>query len=681
MNRLPSLPNRRTLKLAADTPWLLSRRIRNLSSLDRFPRIHAASLITFDVFDTAILRSVSHPDDVFGLSAWRAVKRHKLDLDPDTLMAQRKRAHLSALRQQAIAGRQEATIEDIYQCHPIEDPAIRRLLLAEELATEADVVQPNEAVCAIYRHLSVRGARLAFLSDTPFSSAFVSELLISAGYPGPLEVFVSSEFGATKASGGLFPRLAKQLGLEPEQVWHIGDNVRSDVVRARASGIHPLWYRPRMRRHYVPTIATAAEDSLARSVMEGAKTARAQACADASSTLRSVGREIAGPAYLAFAQWLIRDLSQAPAGTVYFLARDSLILKTFYDRLRDSASAPPSAYLFVSRRSLVFPMINSVGEVELDLLCSHERVLPLEEFVSRIGLDMNRFTAQAKDAGLEPQTLVRTPADVAALRAFFAAIAPFIVEHAQAERVLLVRYLEQEGFVRDQPVAICDIGWSGQSQKALARIRHDAGTTQSLAGFYIGTSEAIRSLGPSEGTAKGWFIDRGIPTFGLDFRKFSWVLMELLLSAPHGSTISYREDGAVVRPVLRDQPGDQAFQSAAGDIQAGAMVFLEVYARAFGKLPPPAVDEPAVVGRLGRLFLRPSLAEAIAIGDVTMIEGLGDTRTGFPIAAPPSWRAVLQRPTALRSAYRQAFWRRAFTIRIVRSWHVAGAISSLRRGR
>jgi hypothetical protein len=391
-------------------------------------------------------------------------------------------------------------------------------------------------------------------------------------------------------------------------------------------------------------------------VMEGAKTAQAQACADASSTLRSVGLEIAGPAYLAFAQWLIRDLSQAPAGTVYFLARDSLILKTFYDRLRGSASAPPSAYLFVSRRSLVFPMINSVGEVELDLLCSHERVLSLEEFVNRIGLDMNRFKAQAKDAGLEPQTLVRTPADVAALRAFFAAIAPFIVEHAQAERVLLVRYLEQEGFVRNQPVAICDIGWSGQSQKALARIRHDAGTTQSLAGFYIGTSEAIQSLGPSEGTAKGWFIDRGIPTFGLDFRKFSWVLMELLLSAPHGSTISYR-------------------------IQAGAMVFLEVYARAFGKLPPPAVDEPAVVGRLGRLFLRPSLAEAIAIGDVTMIEGLGDTRTGFPIAAPPSWSAVLQRPTALRSAYRQAFWRRAFTIRIVRSWHVAGAISSLRRGR
>jgi hypothetical protein len=201
-----------------------------------------------------------------------------------------------------------------------------------------------------------------------------------------------------------------------------------------------------------------------------------------------------------------------------------------------------------------------------------------------------------------------------------------------------------------------------------------------LAGFYIGTEDEIDRLRPAEGSAKGWLIDRGAPRVGKDFRRFSWVLMELLFSAPHGSTIRYCEEGGVVRPVLRDHPGEKAVQDAVGAIQAGAVAFLEVYARAFGGLPPLPVDEALAVSRLDRLFRRPRLAEATAIGDLTVIEGLGETRTGFPIAAPPRWDSILTRPTALLASYRQAFWRRAFLMRIVRSWHLAGAISLLRGG-
>jgi FMN phosphatase YigB (HAD superfamily) len=673
-----SLPKLRRLRFAIDTSLLLSRRIGSLSGLERFPGIRTASLITFDVFDTAILRSVSHPDDVFGLSAWRAVNRHGLALDPDRLAAQRKQAHLAALRQQARVGRQEATIAEVYDCHPIEDAAIRALLLAEELATETDVIQPNHPIRDIYLHLRAQGVRLAFLSDTPFSSAFLAGLLAQAGYPGPLEVHVSSEFGATKASGALFPRLADRLGIRTRDIWHIGDNLRSDVLKARRAGINPLWYRPALRKPYRPPIAAASD--LARSVMEGARTALTEGGADASSPLRRLGLESSGPACLAFVQWLLRDLSQAPVHRIFLLARDSYILKIFYDRLRATTAAPASTYLFVSRRSLVFPMIDRMGEAELDFLCSHERVLPLQEFVSRLGLDMSRFTASAKAAGLEPGRLIETPADLAALRSVFVAIAPAVIDHARAERVLLLRYLGQEGLFLDQPVAVCDVGWHGSSQKALARIRSAAGIHHPLAGFYIGTEDGIERLGPAEGAAKGWLIDRGLPRIGKDFRRFSWVLMELLFSAPHGSTIGYREEGGVVGPILRDHVGDPAVQHAVGEIQAGAVAFLEAYARAFGGVAPLAVDEALAVSRLARLFRRPRLSEATAIGDLTVIEGLGETRTGFPIAAPPPWRSILARPRSLLASYRQAFWRRAFLMRIVRNWHVAGAIAFLRGG-
>ena len=649
-------------------PWLLRRRLRDAANIARFPRIGEAALVTLDVFETALVRTLGHHDDVFALAAWRAVTRHGLAAQVDALANARRAAHRRALATAAVSGRAETTIDAIYAHLEIADPATRAALLGEELATERDVCRANPEILALHGDLVARGVRVAFLSDTPFSATFVRALLRDAGYAGELEVYVSSAFETTKAQGGLFPKAIAAAGCTGKAVWHIGDNLRSDVVQAHRHGVVPLWYRPRLRKAH-PAPASATPAGIARSVQDGA---RAILAAPGDGARQQIGASIAGPIYLAFVQWLMARLRQEAVARIFFLARDAYPLLRFYERLRDPASDPAATYLVVSRRSLVIPLIDRLGEAELDVLLSHERPLPVADFLARIGLDPAPHAAAAARLGLGLDHVVASHDDRVALRALLVTLEALVLERTRAERVLLLRYLAQEGFSPDQHLALCDVGWNGKSQRALAQLIGAAGR---LDGYYVGTSEDVRRLGASGGPARGWLVDDGRPRFGVDVSNLSWVLLELLFSAPQASVIRYAEaaDGRVA-PVLRAQPADVGFQAAVAEVQAGAFAFLETYAKAFGGLPPLAIDDADAAAALTRLVARPTRAEAEALGDVVMIEGLGDTTTGYAIAAPPTWRTVLRRPRALAAAYRDTLWRRGFAVRVLRSATLAAAL-------
>ena len=661
--------NADSVNLLCANPWIIRRRLRDEADLGRFPNIAGAKLITLDVFETALARTLAHHDDVFALASWRGIRRLALDSKVEDLVAARRAAHRLALDAARAAGRAETTIEEIYAHHSMTDESVRAALLAEELATERDVCVANPRILALHRELTTGGARVAFLSDTPFSAEFVRALLRDAGYAGELEIYVSSAFGMTKAQGDLYRDVAAAAGVSPASHWHIGDNLGADVVRAKSRGVSPLWYRPRLRKtHAAP--AGGSDASIARSVLDGTRAALGLARPSARAT---IGAAVAGPVYLAFAQWLMRHLAQDPVSRVFFLARDAFVLKAVYERLADPEREPPFNYLVVSRRSLVFPLIERLGGDELDFLVSHERPLPVEEFFARVGLDATPHTAHAERLGLPLDKLVATPADVAALRALFLALEPLVLEHASRERALLLRYLAQEGFSAGQRLALCDVGWNGKSQRALAKVLAAQGALAHLDGYYVGTSEAMRRLGAMGGTASGWLVDDGRPVFGIDVSNLSWVLMELLFSAPHASVIRYTETEGRIAPVYRAQQADADFQAAVAEIQAGALLFVDAYKRAFGGLPPLAVDQAEAARELGRLVATPTLAEAEALGDVTMIEGLGDTRTGYKIAAPPTGRAGLH-PGALAAGYRKAMWRRGFAVRVVRSRTIVDAL-------
>jgi putative hydrolase of the HAD superfamily len=54
-------------------------------------------------------------------------------------------------------------------------------------------------------------------------------------------VMISGEQGVAKPDPEIFLRALAAVDVAPENAWHVGDNLRSDVGGAAAAGIHPVW--------------------------------------------------------------------------------------------------------------------------------------------------------------------------------------------------------------------------------------------------------------------------------------------------------------------------------------------------------------------------------------------------------------------------------------------------------
>jgi hypothetical protein len=69
---------RRARRAACVLPW----RVRDRDAILRRLGFSDASLVTLDVFDTALVRSVAQPVDAFWLAAWRLQRRRSGDNMP-----------------------------------------------------------------------------------------------------------------------------------------------------------------------------------------------------------------------------------------------------------------------------------------------------------------------------------------------------------------------------------------------------------------------------------------------------------------------------------------------------------------------------------------------------------------------------------------------------------------------
>lgn len=58
-------------------------------------------------------------------------------------------------------------------------------------------------------------------------------------------VVISGEIGVAKPDAAAFRLALDQLVVEPESVWHVGDDLKTDVAGARAAGITAVWLNRR----------------------------------------------------------------------------------------------------------------------------------------------------------------------------------------------------------------------------------------------------------------------------------------------------------------------------------------------------------------------------------------------------------------------------------------------------
>ena len=187
---------------------------------DLISEIRKHDFISFDIFDTLIMRKVIRPEEVFEL------------IEVKENIKSFRKARISAGRR-CITG----NIYDIYKLVKddlnLSDEEID-ILINKELYWEKQVITARKDVVDAYSWAVNHGKSVSLISDMYLPEKMIEEILDSVGIIGYQKLYVSCDQGARKGDS-LF-EIYKQENVGSSYL-HIGDNTVTDVKAAGEHGI------------------------------------------------------------------------------------------------------------------------------------------------------------------------------------------------------------------------------------------------------------------------------------------------------------------------------------------------------------------------------------------------------------------------------------------------------------
>lgn len=156
-------------------------------------------VISFDIFDTLVLRPSIFPTDLF-VVAGRECKQN------DFFALVRKNCESLARQKQAV-GEDEILYSDIYDvmknAYEYSEDEIERLLQAE-LECEYSLLSARNSAQKLFYLAKKLGKKVIIVSDIYLPYSFISKMLAHCGYEGYDKLYLSSEYKMTKSTGRLY---------------------------------------------------------------------------------------------------------------------------------------------------------------------------------------------------------------------------------------------------------------------------------------------------------------------------------------------------------------------------------------------------------------------------------------------------------------------------------------------
>lgn len=315
-------------------------------------RMESHNVISFDLFDTLVMRKVVDPVDIFDLVENEA-RCQGIEVKD-----------FKRLRMNAELGVYEHnhTFEGIYH-------EFQRLthISDREKETLMDIEVKMEKACSVKRsditelfmYAVKEGKRVFIVTDMYLPKRVLKELLHQNGIEGYEDIFISGYEGVTKANG-LFCGLQRFVG-KNSTILHIGDNYFVDGLSARAEGIEAVIIESAKQK----ALRNGCEDVIAlldnvnSKLVVGmflAKMWNNGLCYKKTQIdfILDYTRLFVAPLISGFVIWLVNKMRNSDYEKILFCARDGFLIKKMYDYARKiykEYSLPESVYFYSSRRA------------------------------------------------------------------------------------------------------------------------------------------------------------------------------------------------------------------------------------------------------------------------------------------------------------------------------------------
>jgi FMN phosphatase YigB (HAD superfamily) len=626
-------------------------------------------LVSFDVFDTLLYRTVEPPDYLKRRSANYAAQvltGYGLPVHRELFLYVRGEEE-ARLRRHALASGWDsecklseiihATVKSLCGAEIAERETDG--LVQYEIDVECHHLRVAPGVPNLLSALQAKGKRIVAISDTYLETRHLELIFKRLGIERYFSfIYVSADHGIGKYRGRLFERVMQLERIGRQRMVHVGDNYESDVRAPIRNGLRAVFLRDKERlfRRRQARRLTAALIS-GRDTVESLLATPAQIYEGENWDLFLIGREVLGPAFSAFVLRVIEECYRWHVADVYFLAREGYLLRQIHELLvrnihRFRKLIPiPVHYLYVSRLATSLPSLDLTEQRNLHLALFRKRDAGLDEALRTFGLTL----ADVKDL-ISPIDGERREATTELLAdPRFVTQLQDLAGHA---RQRLKRYLAQEGFFGGGNVkALVDMGWNATIQANLTRGFYRAPDFPTVIGLYFGrryTHEDDYALSSRSHFLPGVMFDERRLVESEHAIDRCVEIFEISASAPHGATVGYHDEGGVVKPALQDSPPRLTREQEI--LQAGILAHTEDFSQAYNdhELDTEVLLRHAAQ-RLRRFICRPTHREVMALRGVQHATDWGSQAFRPLIATELSLASVFS-PNRLLTSLRHCCW-------------------------
>lgn len=454
---------------------LLNRKIRKNWQSIRLPdreellqRIRGADIVSFDVFDTLIMRKL-----LFSTDTYELMKNYDESV-PEDFPENRIRCE-RGLMQKTSSPSIQMIYDELKRTYEWTDQQ-KEYYCNLEYDTDRKCMALRDDIYTIYQECCRMDKKIYLITDMYYTKNQICGLLDRFDIRQYEDVLVSCEEKTSK-SERLFDVYLK---MEPEgKKLHIGDEEEADILPAQARGIdvfHILSARRMLELSCYHELETYA-DSLPERVVAGCFASRIfnspfemKGQKGLIKNKKDYGYLFIGALALKFCLWMMERATREGIDTILFSSRDGYIVKKVYEYLKtncfDKIKLPDAVYLYASRAAYVSMSLYCEEDIKFAYELAYDGS-PEEMLKARFKLSENEIERYDEIKDQDHWEYIRKHSDK-------------ILEKAALHRTYFYEYIEKNHILFGEKNAYFDFVSSGTCQWCLQKV-----IGQSLKGYYF----------------------------------------------------------------------------------------------------------------------------------------------------------------------------------------------------
>lgn len=434
-------------------------------------KIDKVEVVSFDIFDTLIMRKIFSPEDVFRLLEEKVRVELKLDCEIANVRAQAA----------SMCG-SYATINEIYQyikqqTNLIDKNIIDIMQLEKDI--DIDLCITRRDIADLYEYCLTCGKEVYLISDMYYTLQDIKRILDKCGVkvPDDEHIWISCEKKADKVSGSLWEKYSKLVSKDIRCL-HIGDNKTGDAKNPVIYGIDSYYImsaKDMLMKSSISELASSVNtvsDSICLGLVAAKLFNSPFALCSTNGKVSYDDSEIYGycvygPLLEKFLIWLYYNSRKDGIDKLLFFARDGYFLEKDYkvvSELLNDGYEQDWCYLPISRR-LIY-MATMENEDDFKRVVAFPYVGTFAEYMkSRFGIIVTEVTSEYNNRQINA---------VGDSKDILEWIQPYkdeIIKKAKRERENYLRYLKTDGDMqKGLTYGTVDLGYYGTNQYYLQRL-------------------------------------------------------------------------------------------------------------------------------------------------------------------------------------------------------------------